>query len=450
MIRLFTKVRLKNFRSFDDIEFDLTGRDHAPKHLITVFGENGAGKSNLMSAFVLLNELVATMDIRDAYEEFLNRKQLFSDEDLEKTVRQRLLSGLRDMSAIIRDYRMIGNEDPISAEYEFSIYGKCGSYYIEFDDSEIVHERLEFLLNKRRGVYFNCTKEGMSINSGIVRDKDLLSDIKAAAKRFWGKHSMLAIFQHELIDKSSSYAGDNLSPNFEDFFAEIWMLSCYVGIGSRRWDRPRSHYDVFEEPAQGKLRQEDEYQLDLAERVFSLVFSSINSEISKVYYRRGYSGKLVNYQLYFEKKVAGIYRSIPFSIESTGNHQVLRVLCYLLSACLGETVVIDEADSGIHDLLFQKIIQEICPYIAGQVILTSHNTMLMQADFARESTYILRETDDGSKSVQCITDYEKRTYFNNSIRNKYLNNDYGGIPRVQPIDFEQVINELKRGQVTTD
>ena len=76
--------------------------------------------------------------------------------------------------------------------------------------------------------------------------------------------------------------------------------------------------------------------------------------------------------------------------------------------------------------------------------------MLMQSDFARESTYILRERDDGSKSVQCISDYEKRTYFNNNVRNKYLNNDYGGVPRVRPIDFEQVINELKQGQITTD
>lgn len=447
---MFTKVRLKNLRSFGEIVFDLTGRDHAPKHLVTVFGENGAGKSNLMSAFVLLNELMATMDIRDTYEELLNHKQFFNDENIEKAVRQQLLSGLRDIPAIIRDYRMIGNEDPITVEYEFSIYGKHGSYQIEFGDSEIVRERLEYLLNKRRGVYFNCTKEGISINSGIVEDKDLLSDIKAVAKRFWGKHSMLAIFQHELIDKSSSYVGNNLSPNFEDFFAEVWMLSCYVGIGSRRWERLRSRYEVFEEPDQGNLQQEDEYQLDLAERVFSQFFSSINSEVRKVYYRRGYSGRLVNYQLYFEKKVAGTYRSIPFSIESTGNHQVLRVLCYLLSACLGETVVIDEADSGIHDLLFQKIIQEVCPYIAGQVIITSHNTMLMQSDFARESTYILRERDDGSKSVQCISDYEKRTYFNNNVRNKYLNNDYGGVPRVRPIDFEQVINELKQGQITTD
>ena len=450
MIRLFTKVRLKNFRSFDDIEFDLTGRDHAPKHLITVFGENGAGKSNLMSAFVLLNELVATMDIRDAYEEFLNRKQLFSDEDLEKTVRQRLLSGLRDIPAIIRDYRMVGNDRPISVEYEFSIYGKIGKYFIEFGESEVIQERLEYLLNKRRGVYFNCTSDAISINPGIVVDKDVLADIKAAAKRYWGKHSMLAIVQHEIIDKASAYMEGNLSPNFEDFFAEIWMLSCFVGIGSRRWERLQSRYDVFEKPSQGEIPQEDEYQLDIAENVFSLFFSSINSEISKVFYRRGYNDKQVSYQLYFEKKVAGVYRSIPFSIESTGNHQMLRVLCCLLSACLGETVVIDEADAGIHDLLFQKILQEVYPFLAGQVIMTSHNTMLMQSDFARESTYILREAEDGTKSVQCVTDYDKRTFINNSIRNKYLNNEYGGVPRVKPIDFGKVLNELKSDQSSSE
>lgn len=447
VMRLFTRVRLKNFRSFDEIELDLTSRDHAPKHLVTVFGENGAGKSNLMSAFSLLNELIATMDVRDAYEELLSHKNIFSDENLEKAVKQKLLSGFRDMSAIINDYRMIGNDDPTYVEYEFSICGSIGTYYVEFDEKEIIRERLSYLLNQRKGTYFDCSREKISINSAIVADKDLFSDIRAVAKRFWGKHSLLAIIQHEIFDKSSAFAEGNLSRNFMNFFSEVWMLSCYIGIGARRWEKLNARYVVLEHPDQGDLPKKDEYQLDIAERIFTLFFSSINCNIHKAYYYRRNNDKFVNYQLFFEKKIAGAYRTIPFSMESTGNHQLLHVLCFLLSACLGETVVIDEADSGIHDLLFQKIIQEICPYIAGQVILTSHNTMLMQSDFARESTYILKEDDKGTKSVQCITDYDKRTYINNSIRNKYLNNEYGGIPRVQPIDFEQVINELRKGMV---
>lgn len=81
-------------------------------------------KSNLLSAFVLLNELIDTMNLRDVYEELLKRESFTSD------------------------------------------------------------ERMEYLLNKRRGVYFDCTSEKLSINSSIVTDKDLFADIKATAKRY--------------------------------------------------------------------------------------------------------------------------------------------------------------------------------------------------------------------------------------------------------------------------
>ncbi len=146
----------------------------------------------------------------------------------------------------------------------------------------------------------------------------------------------------------------------------------------------------------------------------------------------------------FEKLVAGQNRHIEFSRESTGNHQILRVLCYLLTACFGGVVVIDEADSAVHDYLFKKVCDEISPFIDGQVIMTTHNTMLMESTFARNTTYILSEDHTGDKIVKAISDYDKRTYLNNNIRNKYLNNEYGGLPRVQPIDFACLIQELAK------
>ena len=140
--------------------------------------------------------------------------------------------------------------------------------------------------------------------------------------------------------------------------------------------------------------------------------------------------------------IAGEYRKIDFARESAGNHQLLRILCYLLTACMGGTVVLDEADSGIHDLLFQKMLQEIYKHISGQVIMTTHNTMLMESDFARESTYILYEEVAGRKIIRCIADYEKRTYINNNIRNKYFNKEYKGIPEIKEIDFEYLISKI--------
>lgn len=441
---MFTKIKLKNFRSFGCLEFDLSSKNGHPKNFAVIFGENGAGKSNLMSAFVFLQEIFSTMNVRDIYEELLNKQAIYIDEELENRRRQILRDGLRDIQAIISDYKMVGCEEPISLEYEFQINGNIGKYSISLDESEIIHEKLEYLLSKRRGIYFDCSSSGITINHSIVKDKKFLDDIKFSAKRYWGKHSIISIIIHELFDKSKSYGIDNVSDNFSDVMDTLTMVSCYLGIGTRKWDRLYSPLDVFDSAAKGTIDIEKENELDIAETIFSGFFTSINSDIKRVYYDRIYNDNTINYTLTSEKLVAGKYRQIPFSKESTGNHQLLRVLCFILSAALGNVVSIDEADSGIHDYLFLKILQEATPYINGQLIMTTHNTMLMEAEFSRNATYILSENENGCKTIKSISDYDKRTFLSNNIRNKYINNEYGGLPNVTAIDFEKIIKELKR------
>ena len=162
----------------------------------------------------------------------------------------------------------------------------------------------------------------------------------------------------------------------------------------------------------------------------------------KTDYERTYSENKIDYKLYFEEFIANSSRRIPFSIESTGNHQLIKVLCCILSACLGGIIVLDEADSGIHDLLFQKIIKETEPLITGQLILSTHNTLLMESDISQDSIYVITEEPHGHKSIRCINDYQKRTYLSNNIRNKYLNNEYGGLPEVHEVDFRTLLIHL--------
>ena len=440
---MFTKVKLQNFRSFGELEFDLSIKNGAPKNLAMVFGENGAGKSNLMSAFVLLCELWSTMKVRDMYEELLNHKAFFADEDIESMIRKQIKSDMRDMEAIVNDYRMVGNSNPIFAEYEFAIDGSVGKYCVKLQDDEIIYEKLEFLLNKRKGVYFECSREGLFINSGIVKSKEFYNDIKESAKRFWGKHSLFAIIYHELIDKSKAYGVDNISDNFNSVLGMVGTLSCYLKTGAKKLEKLVSNLTILANADKGTLPVSREIELDLAENIFSKFFSSINSDIRKVYYTRNYNDKFINYELMFEKIVAGEYRHIEFSRESTGNHQVLKVICYLLEAALGGTVIIDEADSGVHDYLFQKLFEEIRPYIKGQVVMTTHNTLLMEADFARDSTYILCESEEGYKEIKSISDYDRRTYFKNNIRKKYLDGEYGGLPNVIKTDFSSIIQDIE-------
>lgn len=54
----------------------------------------------------------------------------------------------------------------------------------------------------------------------------------------------------------------------------------------------------------------------------------------------------------------------------------------------------------------------------------------------------MQEDENRNKEVRCITDYDKRTYFNNNIRNQYLNNEYKGMPSVKKIEFSSLLQML--------
>ena len=444
---MFTKITLENFRSFDHIVFDLTEKGNVPKHLAVLYGENGAGKSNLMSAFVLLPELTRTMDVRDAYERLLTRDAIFQDEKMEKVMREQMRHSLRDMSAIIKDYRMIDCEDPIVAEYEFNINGNNGCYRVEFGQDEIVHERLEYVLNRRRGLYFDCSSDGILINDTVIQGtngKDFLVDVKETAKRYWGKHSLLAILLYEMKDTSNAFGRDNVTENFNTVLREFRGLSCAVSMGNKSWEGLSSKLQVLKRPLQGHLSLRRETELDYASDFFTQLFTSVDLSVRKIFYKKEFHDDEIYYKLIEEKYIAGNYRRIDFERESAGNCQLLNISCYLLTACMGGVVILDEAEANIHDLLFQKLLEEIRPILKGQVIMTTHNTMLMEASFAREATYILSVDPDNpsDKKIRCISDYRKRTYAANNIRNKYLNCEYGGVPELRQTEFQESIEKI--------
>ena len=68
---MFEYVKLKNFKSFGNIEFNLLDRNNRPKKMVLIYGENGIGKSNIASAFFMLSETLRTMDVRDIMESLL-------------------------------------------------------------------------------------------------------------------------------------------------------------------------------------------------------------------------------------------------------------------------------------------------------------------------------------------------------------------------------------------
>ena len=201
---MFTKIRMKNFYSFNDVTFDLSDGTNSYKSLAIVYGENGSGKTNLMSGLGIFIDLMRTMDVRDMIEQILYDQEhpKGASEPLHKISRQDLAHVLRSSENLFDECRMIGCNEPVYLQYDFIIKGKKGSYIVEFGADGIIHEKLEYVLEKRKGTYFDLTSDKQSINKALFKSDTLKTDVTAQLKRFWGKHTFLAIILHEMNDKS--------------------------------------------------------------------------------------------------------------------------------------------------------------------------------------------------------------------------------------------------------
>ena len=167
---MFEYIRLKNFKSFGDVEFNLLDKKGNPKKLILIYGENGIGKSNVASSFFILSETMRTMDVRDILQSLLaqNHDQI-NDEEFTQLIK----SQYKDIETIIHECKMVGSTDPMYLEFGFKISEKSGKYILETDDSQIIHERLEFTLTKNKGTYFDITTDKSIISPKIFKGKKL-------------------------------------------------------------------------------------------------------------------------------------------------------------------------------------------------------------------------------------------------------------------------------------
>ena len=83
------------------------------------------------------------------------------------------------------------------------------------------------------------------------------------------------------------------------------------------------------------------------------------------------------YELYLRKRIENHEYDIDFQLESNGTQEIMELLPYLISAVSGSCVIIDEYGIGIHDLLATKLLASVAEQIKGQLIITTHNTLLM-------------------------------------------------------------------------
>lgn len=438
---MFTSLELHNYKSLVELNVSFLKKKDIAKKLIVVYGENGVGKSNFASAFFTLYESMQTLSVRKAIMAFLEDKKEYANKD---SFIRAVSSKLRDTEAIIKNCKTIDSSDNMSLKFGFNIGGKEGSYLIEYDDTQIVRERLEYALVKNRCVLFDISLNERKINKKLFLESEYAYEVEENLTKYKGRHSLLSIIYNDLEEKANEYVQKRIHPALYKIIGDFVTMSVSLKHGNHgEFDKIGVSHEILSQLKSGTLNIEDEEELDKAEELLNNFFTQTYSDIKEVFYKKEViNEKSFKYELFFKKKIYGNLIDVSYELESTGTLHLLKILPYLLMSVEGTVVVIDELDTGIHDLLVENLLNSIIDSIGGQLIVTTHNTMILDSEIDPEYIYTFVIDRDAKKELVPIVEFENRVHPNLNYRNRYLKGMYGGIPNIADIDFDELSDIL--------
>ncbi len=444
---MFTYVKAKNFKSLKNIEFNLNKTKNKTNQFISIYGENGSGKTNIVELFKLLQQatMSRTIDIamNKVPKEFWRIQEEMSNQ-LPTEVRQ-----IFQLSFNLREYRMLDEEEATEVEYGFKINDKEGFYYIKFND-EIIEEKLYYMAGKQRAYLFQINKEDNKINKNLNKNiffngkytEELIDGID----KYWGKYTFLSLLSFEIIEKNKDYINNNISKNILEVIDKIWLMTVHVDKGALKIIPDNfGKLKKLNNIQKGIVKKDKLSEIKKYENVLNIFFTQAYADIKEVEYEINEEEDRIYYELYFNKMIGGQIKSIPSRLESDGTRRILNQFDTIIGSLLGETVILDEIDNGIHDVLMKNIIMSIKDEITGQLIITTHNTLLLEV-LPKENIYILSTDYDGNKMINSIKDYGIKIQKNNNARDLYFKGIFGGIPTTNYIDFEEIKYALENSE----
>ena len=182
-----------------------------------------------------------------------------------------------------------------------------------------------------------------------------------------------------MIEKNKEYIDNNISKNVAEVIVQIWEMTVQVDKGaSKIMPNILKKAQKLDNIQKGYIEKNQLNELKKYETVLNIFFTQGYADIKEVKYNISEKENKIYYELYFYKMIGGEIKPIPSKMELAGTRRILDQFDTLIGSLLGETVIIDEIDNGIHDVLMKNIIMAIKDEITGQLIITTHNTLLLE------------------------------------------------------------------------
>ena len=435
---MITYVELKNFKSFRNTRFDFRKGKKSYKKFVAIYGENGSGKSNFVDSLSFLRLSLESFHM-------VALQQMQQAGSLPDALLASLANGnMLSFQKVMADHRMIACEEPTTIKVGFIFNNHSGYYSVSFSEG-FIGEKLYYFTGKQSGVVFDLSFQDGRIDKSFCgnffQTRESERELTTLIDQYWGKHSLLSILNNERESKNADYINKSYLPYVFEAINMILFLTAKHSIGSFKSQNANVNYQgVIENPLEGLIAVFQENALNQTERILNTFFTQAYSDIKQVFYKKDPEGSNLHYRLYVDKMIGGKIRSVNFQEESEGTKRILFMINDLLGACQGGTIALDEIDTGIHDLLLRTMLSSIDEWINGQLIITTHNTYLLET-LRPQSIYVINIDYLGNKEVHCLDEYD--IHGTNNIRSMYIKGVFGGVPVVDEIEYGEIVEELR-------
>lgn len=137
---------------------------------------------------------------------------------------------------------------------------------------------------------------------------------------------------------------------------------------------------------------------------------------------------------------------LPNTFESAGTIKLLKIFSILLDDNNnGEVWLFDELENSLHEEIYKIIPLLIESKLKGQIIFTSHNTLLLDSNMLqKKQVLIVNKSDSENSEVFSLSDFpELRSDLRNNWQRWYRQNRFGGYPEI-------VFDQIADGKASQD
>ncbi len=416
----YTRLGTLNFHRYNLLDFEVL-------KMASIYGANGAGKSNLIKALYYLQKIIIKEEIPVGLEKsqfkFLpedsSKNQLFAVEFIQDNTAFYYGIELFDGLVITEELYKSGlgkKKDELLFERKTDKGNKKTEIkFLEEFEKDAKSQILKEILIQE---FIKPNKSALKILSN--RDNKFIQEIKKAYNWF---DSTLQIITPDSKPRALAHRID-IDSDFKRY-AEDLMCSFNIGISSLSSEK-KELKDFFGEDNEYELntlikKLEDSPEKMLALRSRKGDELTIVKEEDKIWVKRLKVGHLGKNN-----------RSVLFNLEeeSDGTIRLLNFVPAFQNMIFSPKVfVIDEIERSIHPLLIKELVKKFSldDKTSGQLIFTTHESNLLdQKIFRQDEIWFAEKDKNGSTDLYSLSEFKEHKTID--IRKGYLNGRYGSIP----------------------